>query len=210
MPISLDVSFAPLTAAPDATTVVLTAANGSGPDWGKIAGGFDQASKGALSAAAKAADFKAKAKSTIEILAPANLDVSRLIVCGVGVDDDKAPDWIALGGAALGQIQLRKTKLATLVVDVAVKGDRSAGQAAADLAMGALLRSYTFKKYLTKAGDTNGERNANGLEKLVIMTTDPAGARAAYVHAKALADGVALARDLVNEPANVLDPVVAP
>ena len=207
MPISLDVSFAPLTAAPEATTVVLTAANGSGPDWGKIAGGFDHASKGALSAAAKAADFKAKAKSTIEILAPANLDVSRLIVCGVGADDDTAPDWIALGGAALGQIQLRKTKVATLVVDVAVKGDRSAGQAAADLAMGALLRSYTFKKYLTKAGDTNGERNANGLEKLVIMTADPAGARAAYVHAKALADGVALARDLVNEPANVLDPV---
>ncbi len=209
MPISLDVTFAALSTAPEATTIILAWSGEPGPDWGKIAGQLDASSKGALNAAARAADFAGKAKAAIEVLAPAYLDVRRLILLGAGdTSSEIAPDWISLGGVALGQIQARKTKIASLIVDVAATGDKSAGQIAADLAMGALLRSYTFKKYLTKSAEANGENGSkNGLDKLVILTADPAGARAAFVHAKALADGMALARDLVNEPANILDPV---
>jgi leucyl aminopeptidase len=206
MPLSLDVSFAPLSTPPEATSLILAASGDATPEWGEIARGLDLASKGALSAAARAADFSGKAKAAIEMLAPAHLDVRRLIVLGAGADAE--PEWLNLGGVALGQIQARKTKTASLIADVKAGGDKSAGQIAAELAQGALLRSYTFKKYQTKAADTNGNGNShNGLERLVILTADPAGARAAFLRAKALADGIALARDLVNEPANILDPV---
>ena len=210
MPISLDVSFAPLNTAPEATSLILAASGDATPEWGEIARGLDQASKGALNAAARAADFNGKAKAAIEVLAPAHLDVRRLIIVGTG--DDAEPDWLSLGGVALGQIQARKTKTASLIADVNAGGDKTPGQMAAELAQGALLRSYTFKKYQTKAAEANGNGNGNGnshngLEQLVILTADPAGARAAFVRAKAQAEGIALARDLVNEPANILDPV---
>ncbi len=204
MPIALDISFAALTASTESVTALLT---GTDAALGTIGTALDKASKGALTAASRAADFKGKSKAAIELLAPAGLDLQRLILIGAGsTDDEGGQDWVALGGVAHAQIMARKTKVASLVCDV--PGATAAGAMAADLALGALLRSYSFKKYLTKAGDTNGNGAGDGhLEKLVVLTADPAGARQAFIHAKALAEGIALARDLVNEPANVLDPV---
>src|SRR6185369_4550575 len=44
------------------------------------------------------------------------------------------------------------------------------------------------------------------LKKIVIHTADPRAATKLYASARAILDGVTLARDLVNEPANVLGP----
>ena len=83
----------------------------------------------------------------IEVLAPAYLEVRRLILLGVGdTSNEIAPDWISLGGVALGQIQTRKAKVASLIVDVAATGDKSTGQIAANLAMGALLSRSIIAK----------------------------------------------------------------
>jgi leucyl aminopeptidase len=206
MPITLDIAFAALNQSPEPSSILLT---GTDLAMGHVGTTLDKASKGALTAAARAADFKGKAKASIELLAPAGLDLQRLILLGAGeAEDQGGQDWVTLGGAALAQIAARKTKAASLIVDIDIDGNKGAGAVAADLALGALLRSYAFRKYLTKAGENNGNGGAqNGPDKLVIHTADPAGARTAYVHAKALADGIALARDLVNEPANILDPV---
>ncbi len=205
MPITLEVAFAGLNSAPETTSVLLT---GADLTQGTIGAALDKSAKGGITAAARAADFKGKAKSAIELLAPSGLDLQRLVLLGTGAaDDEGGQDWVALGGTAYAQIAARKTKTAALIVDIET-GRGGAGKVAADLALGALLRSYTFKKYRTKAGEANGNGGAgNGPDRVVILTSDPAGARAAFVHARALADGVALARDLVNEPANILDPV---
>ena len=45
------------------------------------------------------------------------------------------------------------------------------------------------------------------LSRIVVHTADPDGARQAFIRRQAVADGVFMARDLVNEPANVLGPV---
>src|SRR5262249_57021715 len=52
-------------------------------------------------------------------------------------------------------------------------------------------------------GPEPGERT---LKKIVPPPADPKAAARAFQPANAIADGVALARDLVNEPANVLGP----
>ena len=44
------------------------------------------------------------------------------------------------------------------------------------------------------------------LKKLVVHCADPRAAGQAFTPERAIADGVHLARDLVNEPANVLGP----
>ncbi len=203
---TLDVSFAALSTDLETVAVILV---GTDLDFAATATMLDKQSKGVLSKAAAAADFKGKAKSSIELLAPPQIDAQRLILLGVGSAGDQADaDWVGIGGAALAAITSRKSKTATLVAEVPSDTKRDAAAIAADLALGALLRSYSFKKYLTKGGDGNGASSSKPmLERLVIMTTDPAGARTAFQHARALADGIGLARDLVNEPANILGPV---
>jgi leucyl aminopeptidase len=115
---------------------------------------------------------------------------------------------------ACGQITSRKSKAASLIVDLPAKSGGAAAQVAADLALGALLRSYSFRKYRTKKTETsdkaeenNGTPAADGLETLVVHCKDPRAAEAAFVHRRAVAAGAFLTRDLVNEPANMLGPV---
>jgi leucyl aminopeptidase len=79
----------------------------------------------------------------------------------------------------------------------------------ANFALGALLRGYKFKKYKTKArkkSASSDESNDKTLKKIVVHSADPKAATQAFAANRAIADGVTLARDLVNEPANVLGP----
>ncbi len=175
---------------------------------GPTARGIDEATKGALTKAARAASFTGKARTAIEVLAPAAIDVHRLIVAGAG----RAPnelDRLRLGGFAFAQISARKAESASIVAEPADLGEASAEAFAADLALGALLRSYAFKKYRTRKGEANGENEtaADGLQKLLVHCARPDAANKAFLGRKAIADGVFLARDLINEPANMLGPV---
>ncbi|RWJ12783.1 MAG: leucyl aminopeptidase, partial [Mesorhizobium sp.] len=69
-----------------------------------------------------------------------------------------------------------------------------------------------FDKYKTKKDNGDSQRDGKATEpkkpvKVTIHTTDPAAAKKAFADEVAVIDGVLLARDLVNEPANVLGPV---
>ena len=70
------------------------------------------------------------------------------------------------------------------------------------LARGAVLRAYRFDRYRTK----EKEEDKPKLERLAIAAADPAAAKAAWAPQQAIAEGVYLARDLVSEPPNVLNP----
>ena len=61
---------------------------------------------GDLVVRAAAADrFKGKSGSALDLVAPPGLDVSRLVVIGVGKASDlKAQDFVKLGGGAMGKI----------------------------------------------------------------------------------------------------------
>ncbi len=205
----LDVTFLSLDAPLEPLVIALA---GAGLALGHTAIGLDERAGGALHRAAEAAEFTGKAKTTLEVLAPQGIAVKRLVVIGCGeADEAKDIDIIGLGGEAMAQIAARKGKRATLISELPGMSGRRAAEAAADMALGAVLRHYDFRKYRTSAkrdGDDNGETPArDGLERLVVACLDPDAARAAYGRRQALADGIILARDLVNEPANVLGPV---
>ncbi|MBY0559234.1 leucyl aminopeptidase [Hyphomicrobium sp.] len=200
----LEVTFAPLNAETESVTVALA---GDGLVLGSRARELETKSASALSKAAAAADFKGKYKSTIEILAPAKLGIDRLIIGGLGKSATLSDlQLVDLGGAILGAIQNRKTSAASVIVDAETAGNISADEAGALIAQGALLRHYNFKKYLTKKSAEDGA-DKDGLKKLVIHVPHPDKAKAAFQPLKAVANGVNVARDLVNEPANILGPV---
>src|SRR4029078_7111877 len=75
---------------------------------------------------------------------------------------------------------------------------------AAAIASGIRLRAYKFDRYKTKKKDgENGTLRAD----ISIAAGDVAGARNALAPASHVVDGVIIARELVNEPPNVLYPV---
>jgi leucyl aminopeptidase len=155
-----------------------------------------------IRAAAKASNFRASQRTALDILAPAGLDASRLLVVGVAPAKDNAPvDFITLGGFTFGKLTGAKR------VEVAFEAPSGSwdGPAAADFALGLRLRGYRFDKYKTRKKDAEDQ----GLEtpEFVIGLNHAATARAAGQERFALAEGVELARNLVNEPPNVLFPI---
>ena len=156
--------------------------------------------------AAKAAKFKGKASSAMDMLAPADLPVARLIIAGAAANK-KAPagtpatDYAMMGGHAMGKAG-SAAQVAILFDLPEWQGD--AAKAAAEFSMGVQLRAYHFDAYKTKKKDDE-EKPAS--QKIMIAVADPAAARKAAAHTDALAKGVKLARGLVNEPPNVLFPI---
>ncbi len=150
--------------------------------------------------AAKAERFTGKSGSAIELVMPEGLELPRLVVIGTGKTADLQPkDFLKLGGVAMGKLPASATE-ATVVAEL--PGGAMSAARAADLAQGMRLRAYAFDRYKTKRKDD--ERRAAA--KVSIAVADVATTRAAFAPREAIAEGVDMARDLVNEPANVLYP----
>ena len=153
-----------------------------------------------LHRAAAADRFTGKSGSSLDIVAPAGLDVPRLVVIGVGnANALKQRDIVKLGGTAMGKVPATAAN-ATIFAEIG--GALKAAQVA-DLALGARLRAYTFDLYKTKRKDD--EERPNKIE-VNFACLNPASAAKAWTRTESIANGIVLARDLVNEPANVLHP----
>ncbi|GAH85306.1 unnamed protein product, partial [marine sediment metagenome] len=151
--------------------------------------------------AAAASRFKGKNGSVLDILAPEGLKVDRLIVVGTGKTADlKDEDYTRLGGAIAGRLK-GGGEAVTVLVDLP-DGPLAPARAAA-IAAGVRLRAYKFDRYKTKKKDDEGK----GGMAVSVAVGDVAAARKAFAHPDSVVDGVLVARDLVNEPPNVLFPV---
>jgi leucyl aminopeptidase len=151
--------------------------------------------------AAKASNFKGVQRTALDILAPSGLDASRLVVVGVAPGKENAAvDMPMLGGFVFGKVGGAHR------VEVAFEAPSGTwdGAAAADFALGLRLRGYRFDKYKTRKMETD-EDNAI-VPEFVIGSSHAAAARAASRDRFAVAEGVEIARDLINEPPNVLFP----
>jgi leucyl aminopeptidase len=116
----------------------------------------------------------------------------------------------------LGAIKSRTCDTASIIADLPDLSAAASATFAALLAEGALLRSYEFRRYRSmaredsKGGDEasgNGDNKPSSLKTLIIHTARPEQAAELFAARRAVAEGTMLARDLVNEPANILGPV---
>lgn len=199
------ISFANLKLPEEGVGVVLAE---EGPKLTPAAKDLDKRSKGLLLRAAEISGFKGKKESCVDLLAPSGLKFSRLVLVGTGKQADfAAEDWLNLGGIVRGMLNGKEGPVAHIVIDGAAKSISAAD--IANFALGAVLRGYKFQKYKSKARKkTSGTSDSNGriLKRIVIHCADPRAATKAFAAARAIANGVMLARDLVNEPANILGP----
>ncbi|RXF74766.1 leucyl aminopeptidase [Hansschlegelia zhihuaiae] len=191
----LKIAFQKLSVPAHGVVVVL-----AGPDlaFGAAAASWTEPVHAALMRAAAAERFKAKVGASFELLAPALRGVDRLIVVGLG--DGKEPtDWVKLGGQIRGALPASAEDVVVLL-DAAENAPDA--DAAADVALGMRLRSYSFDLYKTKKKDDEPAP----LGKVTLAVADEAGAKKAWKLKEGLAEGVETARTLVNEPPNILTP----
>jgi leucyl aminopeptidase len=163
----------------------------------------DKASGGALRRALKFSSFTGKAGQMLEVVAPAGLAASRILLAGLGKPDSVDEKGLeTLGAQIVARLYAAGEATASIELDVPKGSKVKKAELAAHVAFGAKLRSYAFDKYRTR----NLEEYQKKLKTLAVVTPDVAAAKKAHAGLAAVADGIFLARDLVNEPPNVLFP----
>jgi leucyl aminopeptidase len=194
---AVKIGFVPFSAAPKDVLVLFTDETLKfGPASAKLIGGAADTVK----RAAAASKFKGKNGASLDILAPAGLKIDRLIVVGTGKAGALKPeDYIKIGGATVGRLK-SNTDSVTIVAELPGGAMQPADISA--IASGVRLRAYTFDRYKTKKKDDDGRLKA----AVSIAVDDLAANKKAFVAADSVTDGVLVARDLVNEPPNVLYP----
>jgi leucyl aminopeptidase len=165
---------------------------------------LDQTTGGAITRALSVTPrFRGKKDELLPIVGPANLPVSRIVLAGLGKPEQAdARVFRQLGGNLVAHLNGAGESEATFAVDLEDGAPISRTEAAAELALGARLRSYRFDKYRT----TQKPEQKASLNSVTIATTEPREAERVYQPLDQAADAVFFTRDLVSEPANVIYP----
>lgn len=154
---------------------------------------------GALEKALKSGSFKGKRGQCLTIAAGSAVKANHVILAGMGEKKSlNAKAWEVIGGSLVPHLNAARAKSAT----VTVEAPKGASEAAARLAHGVVLRNYRFDKYFTK-------KTADEKPTLEAITVRVAGAKAAekaFDTLQKITDGVFMTRDLVSEPANIINP----
>jgi leucyl aminopeptidase len=164
---------------------------------------LDKASGGALTRGLKFSRFTGKSGQMLEVLAPSGVKASRLLLVGLGKAealDEKSLE--TLGAQIVGRLYTAGESTANIEIDLPKDSKVRKAELAAHLAFGTKLKSYAFDKYRTR----NLDEYEKKLKTVRIVTSDLAAAKKAHAGLAAVAEGIFLARDLVNEPPNVLYP----
>ncbi|MEM8878114.1 MAG: leucyl aminopeptidase [Pseudomonadota bacterium] len=179
----------------------------------------EHADKIRFSEAAAAAEFSGKSGS-LTLWAPSDTGLEAIVALAApaqhdGDEENHDADQLGrhqqiadFGGRLWAAVSSQSAPVTVLFEQLGV--DLDADDAAA-LAQGIVLRSYKFDKYktkpskLAKSGKGSADKDS-GPKVVTIACADPAAAKKAAKQALAVADGVMLARELVNMPANDLGP----
>ncbi|MDP3173974.1 MAG: leucyl aminopeptidase [Phenylobacterium sp.] len=161
------------------------------------AGRADQASGGQIGRALAAGRFTGAKGQILDLLAPAGLNVQRLLLVGAGkaeAFDDLAVEHVA--ASAFNAV--KGSGLTTLRLEL--PDPAAARSARAGFAV--RLAAYRFDRYRT----TESADKKPSVSLAQVVSDDAAAARTAFEPMSALADAIAFSRDLVSEPANILYP----
>jgi len=148
--------------------------------------------------------FKGSKGEILEVPLPASSGSARvLLAVGLGKREEFSPERLRLAAAAAARraqaLRARRVALALPEAPSGLLGPRPVARAVME---GALVGTYRFERYLTDPA-----RRAAPVERFVLAAGPAAAvARAVLPAAEEVAAAIALARDLVNEPAAAVTP----
>lgn len=163
----------------------------------------DKELKSLIKRALEHSRFSGKAGQVSILSTPASSAYDRIVLFGLGKPKElDAKTARKAGGALAKEMDAAGIKQAHVVVETP-KGSPLADDAlAAELAYGALLKSYRFDKYFTRLK----EEQKPALARLSFLLDGHAAAKKTFATYEAINSGIRLTRDVVSEPPNVLHP----
>jgi len=159
---------------------------------------WDKTLKGFLNQSIKNSIFKGKLNQSLTVFSP---DGMQIVLVGMGKKSDQnEQQWQKIGSALLNALSAFPAGVGAVEIHSLEKHDNA--QVAANLALGALLKSWRFEKYFTK----KLPEELFSPKKLIVLTPDPKAAEKAFSPLSKTAEGVFLTRAVVTEPANIMTP----
>ena len=149
--------------------------------------------------AARASRFAGKLGQMFESFSGGGGDLRRNVLVGIG--DPAAEGRLAASEQAGAAVSARYLTSGETGVAYDLSGAAITADETAALILGTVLRGWRHDIYRTRLAE---ERKPTLAE--VVVAGAPAGAEAAWASQSAVADGVAFARELVTEPANIIYP----
>lgn len=168
-------------------------------------GTMDQALDGAITQLIEDGETKGKKGEITIIHSFGKIGPSRLLVAGLGKAASIGPETIreVMASACRHLRRLRVGKVAVVAYDPGI-ADLEPKAWSAALAEGSLLGLYRFRNYRKNDDDGDGQ-----IAELALVESDAGNINALEAgieQGRLMAEAAILARDMVNEPANVLTP----
>ena len=201
MPHDIIIRTAPLPVGEGSGAIVVYAGEGTMPTG---AGAAIWAGTGLDWAAVSASGgFKGKQGNVLDLLGAPGLGGRRLLVLGSGKPPEPGTtavlsSWMDRGGSLAGKLAGLRIEKAAIVLD----GPDATPEGVAELAAGLRLRHYRFDKYKSRKPD---DAEPTTLE-VTLHVANTKAVDKAIADRQATTAGTLLARELINEPANVLGP----
>jgi leucyl aminopeptidase len=148
----------------------------------------------------KAKSFEGKSGELLSIYHLAKTDLECVHLLGLGKKDAyKEVDVEKLGASLFKKLKALKINEVCIALNSFSVHDLCSFEMSALLASGMLLSAYTFERYKNKKEDDIAL-------SLTLLSDNPVQGEESFERFKAVAEGAFTARDLGNEPANVLTP----
>ena len=181
------------------------------PDRGLAFAHLNRGVDGALEQACRDEDFRGRPGQSLVFNVATGIKARRVLVVGLG-DRDRYDGDMARRMAGVASRLAKNVSAASMAVVLTVKDgptDGGAIELVEALAEGVILGGYAFGTYLTK--DARASRLSD--VRIAFAAEDVPGVKGAALRAslsrgQAIAEATLAARDLVNEPANTLTPMV--
>ncbi len=143
-----------------------------------------------------ASDFKCEPEKSVSLYAPHGFDAKKLIIASLGDGTDREKNENT-GGIVFDSLYRGHKDTVSLMVD-----DSVSDTAFLDFLMGAHLKCYAFDAYRTTLEDSDSVT----LDAVTVYHKNADTLSEQYADILPIIDGVFTARDLVSEPANILNP----
>ena len=164
----------------------------------------DKKLKNRLSALLKEEQFRPRPGESIVFHTNGALQTPRVIVTGLG-DPAKWNEELFRRATAAATLAARNAACANVAYVVPSEPATNREGLVQAMVEGALLSTYRYLKFKTKEDEIQPQKR---IERITLLTNSTSQAKAAVDRAKIYAEATVFARDLVNEPANHLNPQV--
>lgn len=178
--------------------LVVAVYEGEKPDAGALAD-LDKRSGGVITSLIETGELTGKVGETAYIHNPGDIKARRLLLIGAGKLEDFKPDNVRrMSGTAARTLRAKNVRRFAFLRRSQIPMGESV-QAAVE---GAMLALYDTDKYRTS------DKEERLIEEMILATTegDTDELRRGVERGRILAEATNFARDLINEPANVLTP----